>query len=377
MSPTPPLLELFTWSSHWGLPTHDPECLAIATYLALGSVPWAMDTTTSNPHLSSSGLLPVLRVDDTVISGPRQILGYLDDQDNALDRLHLSPTEQATSKAYRSLVGEILLDATKYLWYKEDENYAKVIRPLQASSLPLWTRWWTPIHLATRAREKLAKYDPLSSTTPDGKKPSVGDGPVSSQMIHLPRVYEEAQKVYTALARLLGENDFFFGDHPSSLDAIVYAHLSVHLVPLPDSELADMLNRDFPSLVQLVSRVKDRAWSLNHSATLPSIPAEGRAPSACNALLASLPHPFKGSNASWIWWRKRSSSSPSSPPSLKRSPEEREVIRQRFLSVVGGVTLMLAYVIWHGIGQGPSTKAINQQPLNEEEEEDDDVVLSF
>ncbi|KAI9229535.1 MAG: hypothetical protein DHS80DRAFT_22298 [Piptocephalis tieghemiana] len=383
MDSSRPLLELFTWSSHWGLPTHDPECLAIATYLALGDKPWAMDTTTSNPHLSSSGLLPVLRVNDTVISGPRPILGYLDDQPDALDRLHLSPSDQASSKAYRSLVSEVLLDATRYLWYKEDENYSKVIRPLQASSLPFWARWWTPIHLASQARDKILKYEPSPSdpSTKD-KKYSVGDGPISSQMIHLPRVYEEAKAVYTALARLLGEKDYFFGSQPSSLDAIVYAHLSIHLVPLPTSELAHILNKDFPSLIRLTQRVKDRAWSLDQSATLPSIPDPSRAPSAWNALLTALsPFSSPDSSSSWCLWRNRSSShrpsgrpSSSPPPRSERSPEEKEIIRQRFLSVVGGLTVMIAYIIWHGIGQGDSSSSSSPRFItsysNEEEEED-------
>merc|ERR1712071_423619 len=55
-------------------------------------------------------------------------------------------------------------------------------------------------------------------------------------------VYKEAEECITLLATKLGEKDYFFGQSPCSLDAVVFAHLAPLLkAPLPSSVLQNHL----------------------------------------------------------------------------------------------------------------------------------------
>jgi glutathione S-transferase len=54
----------------------------------------------------------------------------------------------------------------------------------------------------------------------------------------------------------LGDQQFFFGDSPTSLDATVFANLcSMIYVSLPDSRVSVLIQRNFPRLVGYVQRI--------------------------------------------------------------------------------------------------------------------------
>ena len=65
-------------------------------------------------------------------------------------------------------------------------------------------------------------------------------------------VTHTAKEIYTCLASKLGNNRYFFGVNPSSLDAVVFGHLAVqYFAPMPDQTLRNTLQQ-FPSLVKFI-----------------------------------------------------------------------------------------------------------------------------
>lgn len=71
-------------------------------------------------------------------------------------------------------------------------------------------------------------------------------------------MYSEAQKCLTLLSTRLGENEFFFGTHPTSLDAIIYSYLAPLLkAPLPNPSLQNHL-KACTNLVKFVTRISQR-----------------------------------------------------------------------------------------------------------------------
>lgn len=81
--------------------------------------------------------------------------------------------------------------------------------------------------------------------------------------VHTPSEIESfGQDDLQVLSDLLGEKDYFFGEAPTSLDVVAFAHLS-QLVYM-DSEvqcgLRDWLNEKCPNLVALCARLKEKAF---------------------------------------------------------------------------------------------------------------------
>jgi glutathione S-transferase len=75
-------------------------------------------------------------------------------------------------------------------------------------------------------------------------------------------VEEEGKKDLLVLKEMLGEQQFFFGDEPHTLDLVAFCHIAQILNV--ESEVAcplrDYMNEECKNLVGLYNRMKDRAW---------------------------------------------------------------------------------------------------------------------
>ena len=69
-------LELYAWGKGFGLPSFDPFCLSIEAYLSLCDVRWVLNDV-SNPLVSPSGELPVLKIGSEPITGTSSIIKVL------------------------------------------------------------------------------------------------------------------------------------------------------------------------------------------------------------------------------------------------------------------------------------------------------------
>jgi hypothetical protein len=80
----------------------------------------------------------------------------------------------------------------------------------------------------------------------------------SHHSIWILQVYREAERCLNTLSVRLGDEDFFFGSHPTSLDATVYAYLAPLLkVPFPSPALQNHL-KSTSNLVKFVVRITQR-----------------------------------------------------------------------------------------------------------------------
>ena len=93
-------------------------------------------------------------------------------------------------------------------------------------------------------------------------------------MLYELQIYAEAEKCLTTLSVRLGDQDFFFGSHPTSFDAVVYAYLAPLLkAPFPKPVLQNYL-KACTNLVKFVVRVTNRyfpyaAQGMYHSNNVP------------------------------------------------------------------------------------------------------------
>merc|ERR1719400_207178 len=76
------------------------------------------------------------------------------------------------------------------------------------------------------------------------------------------RSRKKAKKDLLVLKEMLGEQQFFFGDEPHSLDLVAFCHIAqiLNVESEVSCPLRDYMNEECKNLVGLYNRMKDRAW---------------------------------------------------------------------------------------------------------------------
>lgn len=221
------------------LPSPSPACLKALTFLRMAGVPYEVSVPTGPPR-SSTGKVPYLeRPDGTVLPESQAIIEALTAERSLTLDAHLSPTDRATALAYRRMI--------------EDHLYFALLARRWIDG-PQW-----PI---TRARYFGSLPGPLRLLLPPFLRRRVLRDAWGQGLARRPlaEVYAEGAADVRALAVLLGDRDWFFGQ-PSSFDATAYGTLAQIALPADhDWPVRDALLGS-PGLVAWLERVRATWWS--------------------------------------------------------------------------------------------------------------------
>eukprot|EP00842_Homolaphlyctis_polyrhiza_P006129 jgi/Hompol1/6517/HPOL_005005-RA len=339
-------LELFSWGPGFDQPSFDPACLSIAAYLNLAGADWSINEC-RNPGISPNGELPVLRVGVEPVVGTANIIRTLKSKGLDLDE-HLSPKQRIESDAFIALIEDKLCDALMYTRWMEAQNYQKATQPTLAKSLSFFGKFTVPTQLKEKAFARLSQYRDVS----------VEGGPLNE-------VYIRARDAYQALATKLGDKSYFFGDKPSTLDAIAYGHLALHAYPsLAVPKLFTLLSFNHPNLIAYVARLKPIIFDA------PLVPSPSTRPSLATMIydLAANPHKFVGFIMQGFQPKLESQVD-------RRTKEERVEDFWKHISVGAAVVFFVGFVVANGIIVIESADNTEQEEQEQEEqqEEQEDV----
>jgi len=236
-------MEIDIWKGEWGLPSIDVHCLQVLTYAKFSGAPIKINPT-NNPLRTPHGALPVFKHDNEKLTKFSDISSHLRKFNHSAD-YELSPKQCAEVLAYSQLINEKLNPALKYVWWMDAKNFVEFSRPLYAKLLPFPTNFYYPGQYEKHAKQL------LFSLYNEDEDPQVIET----------AVYKEAEECITLLATKLGEKDFFFGQTPCSLDAVVFAHLApLFKAPLPSSALQNHL-KACTNLTRFISRILQRYFA--------------------------------------------------------------------------------------------------------------------
>ena len=186
-------MELFAWGAGYNLPSFDPFCLSIEVYLNLCQINWTLNVV-SNPLISPSGDLPLLKIGGEPITGTGSIIKVLKLRGHDLDSL-LSTNELCESMAFESLIEDKLNDALLYSWYLEDENYSKSTSTMLSKTASFLAKYSLSQKMKERVRNRLSNT--RKHIDINGKL--------------VPEIYIAARECYQALSDKLGDKEFFYG----------------------------------------------------------------------------------------------------------------------------------------------------------------------
>ncbi|XP_063172903.1 metaxin-1 isoform X2 [Candoia aspera] len=319
-------MQLYCWAGGWGLPSVDPDCLAVLTYARFTGAPLKVHKIT-NPWRSPTGSLPALKTNNEgVISDTQQIITHLRKQKFNAD-YDLSALQGADTLAFVSLVHRKLLPVLIHTFWVDAKNYVEHTRKWYAEAIPFPLNFFLPGRMQKRQLERLQ--------TLCGEDWHDNEEELEKQL------YQDGCECLTLLSQRLGRKKFFFGDSPASLDVSVF------------SLLAGLLNAKLPN-----------GKFQQHLKSLPNLC------NFCTAIL-SLYFPWDGGDP---------------PPNIPKvaagdgsdTEEETHKRRNQFLSVLVALVAMVGYALLSGIvsiqKQAPrhtGRHAITLQDAEEEEEEEE------
>lgn len=280
-------MEVRVWSGDWGLASVDPDCLSMLAYLKFCGAPVKVRHT-DNPFRSPSGRLPVLSAEE---SGRRPV--ELDEFWPAVEHLRTSSSsspswdadacltaeQRSDAKAFAELVKVRLVPGLLQAFWVDARNQAELTRPWFARKLGFPLCFVYPNRYASEARNLVeGRAAGLGSCRRAGGQ----DDPDEAAVIET-EVYVRADECMALLNGRLGGSaghPFFFGQEPSSLDALVYGHLAPLLkAPLPNPRLQTSLKRH-DHLVAFITRISARYFPEFASTYAPEDEARGAAPGA-------------------------------------------------------------------------------------------------
>lgn len=234
-------IDVFTFGPAWGIPvpTSSPFGVKLLTWLHLHDVPYRMHVE-NNPAKGPKGKCPWAVIDGETIGDSEHIIEAVARGRGIADDDGLDTHQQATATAIRLM----LEDHYHQVWEHEVFVYAG---------------GWT------RGLEFFDQYPPVvrvlirNLARRQLRQQLVARG--IGRHSHA-QIVEMGVKVLDAVDELLGDDPFFFGDAPTTLDACVFGFLALTKWVPSSSPVWEHFHRQ-PRLAAYCERMRDRFFPLD------------------------------------------------------------------------------------------------------------------
>ncbi|XP_041980382.1 metaxin-1 isoform X2 [Aricia agestis] len=233
-------IELDIWRGEWGLASIDLECLKVLTYMKFIGVPVKVREV-SNPFFTPKGTLPVVRDGRKVLTNFEEVVDYLKTLHYSTD-LHLNTKQAAEASAFTQYLKDKLYPAYQYCWWVDEKNYGDLTRPTYAKALQLPFNFYYPSRYQNAAKDMIEALFGEHADLREIERTA----------------FLEAEKCLKTLSDRLGESEYFFGNRPTSFDAVVFAYLAPLVkAPFPNPTLANHV-KAINNLSRFVARISQK-----------------------------------------------------------------------------------------------------------------------
>lgn len=217
--------------------SYSPFCLKLESYFKAANIPYENKFTVSLKG-SQKKKLPMILDHDELIEDSGLVIEYLKDKHGMdLDR-DLSAEQKAVAKAFQWLCEKSLMDIILYFRWVDQSNWHK-FREIVFHGAPWFIKMSVANIMSKSIKRTLLKHG-LGRFT-DSEKLKILDDNLS------------------AISNYLGEKKYFFGEHVSSIDTIIFAFLIQILPRNVVPQFAGHLER-YPNLLTYINHFETTYW---------------------------------------------------------------------------------------------------------------------
>ncbi len=232
-----PPITLFMFSPMWGMPTHGPYALKLATWLRLAGIEHGV-VHEDDPRKGPKKKSPWIEIGAERMGDSELVIEHLVQRLGVDPDGHLSPLQRAQSLAIRRMFEEHFGPIYDYSFFVLDDG-------------------WEHARAHFAFLPALLRAVALPMIRSDFKKEAWIKGIGRHDTDQIAKL---AAADIDAVATMLGDQPFLFGDAPTLADCTVYGFLALILwAPIPSAPRAHLQTR--PQLVAYCERIRDRLWS--------------------------------------------------------------------------------------------------------------------
>jgi glutathione S-transferase len=232
------MIKLYQFVPAFGLPNASPFCMKVETYLRMAGLPYECPRG-ADLRKAPKGKLPYIEDGDKRVADSGFILDYLKKTYGDTLDAHLSAREQALALSVRRMIEENLYWAAVHTRWVDDAGFG-MTREAFFSKMPTPLKQIVP-HVARHSVRRQMHGHGMGRHSRD-------------------EIYAIGCRDIAALAQILGDQPYFMGEQPSSLDATAYAFIAnVLWVPMA-SPLLDEAKKH-ANLEAYCQRMKARYFS--------------------------------------------------------------------------------------------------------------------
>lgn len=245
-------IKLFAFGTGWGIPfaTSAPFPLKLATWLRIAEIPFDF-IVANDPNKGPKGKSPWIEHGNVRMGDSSLIIEYLENYFHINLDGHLNAHQRALALSVQRMLEEHFHQCFEHQLFfgRGAEERLKEF----AAMMPVPIRWLVPTVLKRTFKKQLYER---------------GMGRHSEDVI-----IEQGKADLDALSLLLGDQAYFMGDRPSSIDACVFGFLGVTLYVSGDNPLYQYA-ASRKNLMQYCERMRERYFPETLSTLSPVFPPE-------------------------------------------------------------------------------------------------------
>jgi glutathione S-transferase len=247
-------IRLFAFGSGWGVPfnTAAPFPLKLDAWLRMANIPFEF-VIANDPNKGPKGKSPWIEHGDVRMGDSSMIIEYLEKKFGIDLDAHLNAEQRARAVIIQRMLEEHYHQCFEHQLFFGKGGEARLHE--LASTMPIPLRWIVPTVLKRVFTTQLYAR---------------GMGRHSEEVI-----IAQGKSDLDALSVLLGDQDYFLGDQPSSIDACVFGFLGVSLYVEGDNPLYQYA-ASIENLMRYCERMRARYYPETMSVLAPIFAADSR-----------------------------------------------------------------------------------------------------
>ncbi|MEE8059427.1 MAG: glutathione S-transferase family protein [Pseudomonadales bacterium] len=233
------MIKLFSFGPMFGVADPSPFVLKVDAYMKMAGIEFESISDFSNLKKAPKGKLPYIQDNDEIIADSFFILAHLQKKYNiALDD-SLSEEQKAVSRLIIKSLDENFYWCIVYSRWLRDDTWP-IIKEAFFGSMPFPIKYIVPFIARQSVKSAFVKQ---------------GMGKHNDE-----EIMAIAKYTLENLSILLADKPYFFGETPSTLDAVAYAFLVQVTLSSIDNPLKQ-LSRKFDNLVRYCERINEKYYA--------------------------------------------------------------------------------------------------------------------